>query len=163
MASFGRDLRWAPAGAGRLAVWHRPRFRSIPQLPALGCQRLVTLLSAREGAEAIGAAAVAAGLRWTWLPLDGAAPPTGRPHERAAATIAELSRRLDDGESILIHCSAGIHRTGMVAYALLRHRGASETEALAEIDRLRPVTRAGLSPAAVAWGHAIAAGRRSAG
>ncbi len=152
-----------PAGTGRLSVWHRPRVRSIPQLPELGCRRLVTLLAAREGAEAIGSAAVAAGLLWTWLPLAGAAPPTGRPSEAAARTIAELSSRLDEGESILIHCSAGIHRTGMVAYALLRLRGASEAEALAEIERLRPVTRAGLSPAAVAWGNAVAAGRRGDG
>lgn len=160
MSSFSRDLRWVPSGAGRLAVWHRPRFRSIPQLPALGCRRLVTLLSAREGAEVIGVAAVSAGLLWTWLPLDGAAPPTGRRSEKAAGTVAELSSCLDSGESILIHCSAGIHRTGMVAYALLRLRGASEPDALAEVERLRPVTRAGLSAASVAWGNAVAAGRR---
>lgn len=147
-------FRWVAVGPGRLALWHRPRLRGVPWLPRAGCDRVVTLLSEREGGREIGALVERAGLDWTWIPLPGGRPPTGAPAERVREAIRELSGRLDAGESVLLHCSAGIHRTGMVAYALLRHRGLGPDEALGRIEAMRPVTRAGLLPAHLAWGDA---------
>lgn len=148
----GFDFRWVEATPGRLALWHRPKLRAIPYLRNAGCDRVATLLSEREGAEEIGRAVEHAGLAWSWLPLVGGRPPEGRADRAVRAGVAQLSQRLDGGESILIHCSAGMHRTGMVAYALLRFRGIGKEEALDLIEAMRPVTRSALAPEHLHWG-----------
>lgn len=148
----GFMIQWEPVRAGRLALDHRPRLRRIAYLPAAGCEHVVTLLSAAEGAEEIGQRVRAAGMAWTWIPLAGARPPEGR-HERSARlAIADLARRLAAGESILIHCSAGIHRTGMVAYALLRVCGVNREAALDRIAAMRRHAREGLREDRLRWG-----------
>jgi protein-tyrosine phosphatase len=44
----------------------------------------------------------------------------------------------DDAEArVLIHCKAGVHRSVLVAYAALRLRGRSSSEAAALITRHR--------------------------
>ncbi len=152
-------LRWANVGAGRLALTHRPKLRGLPQFRAEGCARLVTLLAAREGAERIGALAQEAGLAWTWLPLESGRPPTDEAAwSRVAQGLTELAARLDAGESLALHCSVGIHRTGMIGYALLRVTGYSSERALATIEAMRPVTRAGLRANHIRFGDAIAEG-----
>jgi protein-tyrosine phosphatase len=143
---------WEPVAAGRLALWHRPRLATIAQLPRSGCTRVVTLLSEREGARAIGAAVERAGLAWSWIPLASGRPPEGRPSREARAGIVELDRHLRGGASVLLHCSAGIHRTGLVAYALFRHRGLDPDQARAAVRRLRAVTAEGLRPEHLRWG-----------
>lgn len=143
---------WVPVGAGRLAIGHRPRARAIPHLPKDGCDRVWTLLSEREGAEEIGSAVRATGMAWTWLPLADARPPEGRRNaDRARAALEEVSAALDAGESVLLHCSAGLHRTGMIAYALLRRRGLDPGAALDVLDRLRPLARAEATPERLNW------------
>jgi hypothetical protein len=149
------DINWIAVGSGRLALWHRPAFRVIPRLRGAGCDRVVTLLSAREGAEQIGEAVRAAGLDWSWIPMDGGVPPPGRRTTAIVAGLVDVSRALDRGQSVLIHCAAGIHRTGMVAYALLRLRGASATEALDALHTCRIVTRKGLDDRRLAWGEYV--------
>lgn len=148
----GFDFRWVAATPGRLALWHRPKLRAIPYLRNAGCDRVLTLLSQREGAEEIGRAVEQAGLAWSWLPLASGKPPEGRADRGAREGVAQLSRQLDARESIMIHCSAGMHRTGMVGYALLRFRGLSEGEALELIEAMRPVTRSALAPEHLRWG-----------
>lgn len=67
-----------------------------------------------------------------------------------------LSRLLDEGGSILIHCSAGIHRTGTVAYGLLRWRGMGRQQALKLIYRIRRETAEGMLEKRMRWGEKIA-------
>ena len=153
----GFDFRWASVAPGRLALWHRPKQRAIRYLARAGCERVVTLLAEHEGARDIGAAVQEAGLEWSWIPLANGRPPRGRVELRVHDGLRELSHRLDAGESLLLHCSAGMHRTGMLAYALLRARGVGAAEAVATIAELRPVTEAGLTAERVAWGERTAA------
>src|SRR5215217_5725780 len=77
---------WARVGEGRLALRGRPKLALVPHLRSLGCDRLVTLLSAREGALTIGRAAEASGLAWTWSPLDNGRAPTDQAHHQLART-----------------------------------------------------------------------------
>jgi len=107
------DISWVQIGPGRLALTHRPRLRDIPNLVALGCQRVVTLLSDRERAPQIGKAVRCAGLAWTWLPVAHGKPPEGDEDLLLRRGLPELSGYLDAGAALLLHCSAGIHRTGM--------------------------------------------------
>ncbi|HVS01332.1 MAG TPA: tyrosine-protein phosphatase [Thermoanaerobaculia bacterium] len=145
-------LTWVPAGRGRLAILHRPKLALIPHLPRLGCDHVATLLSEKEGGDQIGARVRDAGLGWTWLPLPDARPPQGRRNQPVHAALAALAAELDAGRSLLVHCSAGIHRTGMFAYALLRWIGNDEAAAL---SATRPLTRDELSEERLRWANEL--------
>ncbi len=149
-------LNWEKIGNGRLALWGRPRLKSLLFLKEEGCDRVVTLLSEKEGGEEVGRAARNVQLAWTWIPLAGATPPTGQAKEDLLERVDELSGYLDQGEALLIHCSAGIHRTGMITYALLRRRGLSASEARETLARLRLHTAEGMHSEHYAWGDAAA-------
>lgn len=149
--SRGFPFSWHELGNGRLALWHRPRLRAIPYLEKAGCDRVVTLLSEREGAREIGAAVTEAGLAWTWIPLDSGRPPEGRVSAGFVSELEALLDRLADGESVLLHCSAGIHRTGMAALVLLLLEGATDEEAAAALAGMRSHTREGLRPEHFQW------------
>ena len=150
---------WVPVGAGRLALSHRPGARLVPHLAATGCDVVVTLLAEHEGAGEIGRAVEAAGLRWVWLPLRSGRPPAGKnENARVLETLPALSRLLDEGRSLLIHCSAGMHRTGMVGYVLLRWRGLAASAVLEHMERMRPHARRILVAPHLAWGDGLVAG-----
>jgi hypothetical protein len=91
------DLPWVEVGSGRIALTHRPKLKDIPRLSELGCQRVVTLLSAREGAPQIGKAVQAAGIAWTWLPVAHGKPPEGDEDVLLRRGLLELSGYLDAG------------------------------------------------------------------
>jgi protein-tyrosine phosphatase len=151
------DIHWTTIGAGRLALWHRPGRRHFSALHQVGVTHLVTLLSESEGARTIGDQARAAGIGWIWLPLQGAKEPPAGVRPALDAGLAEASNLLDQGASLLIHCSAGIHRTGMFAYALLRHRNQTRDAALSTIEQSRRHTREGLNERHLVWGDNVAA------
>jgi protein tyrosine phosphatase (PTP) superfamily phosphohydrolase (DUF442 family) len=63
-----------------------------------------------------------------------------RQHPRrwaAAATFAADALDRDQAARVLVHCRAGVHRSVLVAYAILRLRGHSAAEAAALIRRHR--------------------------
>jgi hypothetical protein len=147
------DCNWVTLGNGRLTLWHRLGGRSVSKLKAFGCDCVVTLLSSREGAEAIGNSVANAGIEWVWLPLENGQAPRGAASDALVLALPAIADRLEVGRSILIHCSAGIHRTGMVAYALLRWYGWDEERALAAIGEMRAHTRAGIRRKQIDWGN----------
>jgi protein-tyrosine phosphatase len=157
MSKRADAIVWVPVGAGRLALWHRPGRKAIPALAATGCQVVVTLLSEREGAPAIGRDVERAGVRWIWLPLETGTPAQLGLRLPVPACLEQVSGVLDEGRSVLVHCSAGIHRTGMFAYALLRARGLDRAAALDAIAATRAHTREGLVEEQIAWAEAMAA------
>ena len=140
-----------------MTLWHKPSRRAIPYLKRAGCDHIVTLLVAHEGASEIGEAIRGAGMEWTWLPLPGRRVLLGGENASLAAALPRLSSQLNAGQSILVHCSAGIHRTGLVAYALLRYRGLAEEEALDLIAKMRLHTRLGLERKYLDWANQLVA------
>lgn len=148
-------LGWVAVGGGQLALGHRPGREGPAELRLQGATHLVTLLSESEGAEAIGAAAREAGLEWRWLPMPSARVPEASEEARYREALAELAALLEDGARLYLHCSAGIHRTGMIGFALLRRMGYPEEEARALLRALREETAAGVGEERLAWGAGL--------
>merc|ERR1712203_907160 len=48
------------------------------------------------------------------------------------------------GERVVVHCSAGMHRTGSVVYMALRLSGLDPGAALAAVEEMRPATHGAL-------------------
>jgi protein-tyrosine phosphatase len=108
---FGPKIRFVRVGRGRLALYHRPRHDTFPSVRRMGGTHVVTLLKDIENAEHYGNLARGAGLEWIWLPVPNGKYPQKDVHERLLDAMPELSRLLDEGNSLLIHCSAGVHRS----------------------------------------------------
>jgi protein-tyrosine phosphatase len=145
-------MNWVPVSAGFLALTHRPGKKAFGELRTQGCTVLVTLLSEREGARGIQHGAENAGLRWLWLPLENASVPSEELTPRLRAGLRQIAALLQSGEHVAIHCSAGIHRTGMIAYALLRSMGQTSEQAKETLAALRTETAAGVGEHRLAWG-----------
>lgn len=145
------EIAWLRVGAGRLALWHKPGKKSCAKLRQVaGATAVVTLLAEREGAEAIGMYAERAGLEWMWHALDGADADYLATDAAVAmlidATVA-TTRALRSGASVLVHCSAGVHRTGTIGYAALRVSGLSAAAAISALGAMRAATGDGVDHA----------------
>lgn len=134
---------------------HRPKLKDVVLFPVLGITHVVTLLTEREGAKEIGNAVGQAGLTWIWCPLENAQPPDERRTVELRAVLLELAALVASGHKILVHCSAGIHRTGMFGYALIRQLGEEPAVARAKLSELRAVTGEGVGRDRLAWGDAL--------
>jgi protein-tyrosine phosphatase len=145
-------IKFVRVGKGRLALYHRPRNEDFPSLREIGCTHIITLLKESEGAERYGNMTRNAGMEWVWISVPNGKYPEGDVHERLIRAMPVLSQLLDDGKSILIHCSAGIHRTGTVAYGLLRWRGLNQKQAMRTIGLTRRETADGMMEKRMRWG-----------
>lgn len=125
---------WLAAMPGRLEPW--TGFEAAAR--AAGLSRIVCLTPLEEIAQLSPAyrAALAQGrLPWHWqaLPM----PDRGVADDAAIfrAGVVELASALGRGEVALLHCAAGIGRTGTTAACLLKHLGLSTEQALTEVRR----------------------------
>ena len=125
----------------KLILGPRPGKKSKDHIQAQGVTDILTLLSPREQPESVRKLSSAIGASWHHFPIDG-----GHMDTLAGLDLSQLFLLHDEivrsnaDAIIYIHCSAGIHRTGFVAYALLRYRGLSPEQARTEVANLRPVT-----------------------
>lgn len=124
-----------------LILGPRPGKKSKAAIAAQGVTDIVTLLSAREQPDSVSKIARGLGADWHHFPIDG-----GHMDTLAKVDLSRLFLLYDEivraraDAVIYLHCSAGIHRTGFVIYALLRYRGLSPDAAIAEVASLRAVT-----------------------
>lgn len=144
-------------GGGRIGLGHRPKKKALPDLVEQGFTHVVTLLGEREGAPGLINLIEAAGLVSVWLPLENGEPVTD-PDKLAQirSTFDVITQELVGGAQLFVHCSAGIHRTGMVVNALLIHLGYEPDEARELLERLRDVTGAGVTDRRLEWGYQFA-------
>lgn len=138
---------------GALAIGHRPKLKKIQHYKEFGASHIWTLLCEKEGALDIKKATEKAGLDWLWLSLSNGKPPEDSLLPDINASFAECKAALHDGAHIYLHCSAGIHRTGMIAYAFLRYLGYSESDAIAKLKEMRALTQEGVGADRLAWGN----------
>ncbi|KAF4658333.1 hypothetical protein FOL47_008019 [Perkinsus chesapeaki] len=131
---------------GRLCLWHFPSKQQLVYAREVEqCDVIVTLQGKLEQRqiEMIPTTCSALGMQWIQCNFwscyyqhrgyeDG--------HDRLMALFDALIELLKEGKNILIHCAAGVHRTGMCTYGLLRRLGLTSDEALEYIKSLRPIT-----------------------
>ncbi|MBX2797698.1 MAG: dual specificity protein phosphatase family protein [Myxococcales bacterium] len=142
------QLTWCPVGEGEMALGHRPGKKLRAQLEAQSCTLVVSLLSQTESQASEHAGRVR-------LPLAGAVPPPEERDDDVLALFRRMNQEITDGGRVFVHCSAGLHRTGMVAYAFLRWRGRAAAEAVEHIGQMRELTADELTAERRSWGDAL--------
>lgn len=122
-------------GKGTLTLGHRPKMKAMYGFPE-SYDRVVTLLSKYEDPDSIKYRCRSINIKWTHLPLLHVLKENPRTVAEYAHTVYEF---LQAGERVYLHCSAGIHRTGYVAYLVLCEAGYSKDHALNIICTERPI------------------------
>lgn len=115
---------------GRVAIMPRPRGGdSLPEeiwgLRSGGAQVVVSLLTRAEekemGLREEASRCRAAGLEFVSFPIEDRSIPSTS--QDLFVLVKSLDGRLKEGKSVVIHCRAGIGRSGLVAACLLVLRG----------------------------------------
>jgi protein-tyrosine phosphatase len=70
-----------------------------------------------------------------WSPIHDLHAPT---HQQAAALVDELTARLRSGATLIVHCGAGIGRTGTIAIGVLLRLGLDRATAEQVVADARP-------------------------
>jgi hypothetical protein len=155
------ELTFAPLLAGALAIGHRPQLRKLRALKEAGVTHVVTVLSSSENPQPIGEAAERSGLAWLWVELGSTKSLPGARRPDLIEAVTNMAAILGDGGRIYLHCSAGIHRTGMLAAALLFRVGLDEGQTRATLATLRAVTAQDMGPERFEWARALANNARA--
>ena len=123
---------WLSGMPGRYGSW--PQFERHAKDTGLA---MVVCLTPRDEIEELSpdyAGSVMrgdTGFEWMYLPV----PNFGVPPDPAAfrADIDKIAQRLRAGDSVLLHCAAGIGRTGSAAACVLKALGVPTSEALERV------------------------------
>jgi protein-tyrosine phosphatase len=127
------------ATAGGLYIAPHPRGASeIAQFAAQGITCIVSLIEAPE-ALVLGIAeaplwCARAGMEFVSLPIADFALPAP---SAFTATVADIVARMNDGQQVLVHCRAGIGRSGMVCSGVLMALGATAEAAVRRVTAAR--------------------------
>jgi protein-tyrosine phosphatase len=116
----------------------------LQTIQAWGASAVMSLVEphefARLGVPDFAQAIASTPLQWMQVPITDMATPG---HATLAAWRAHgpaLLQALNSGQRVLVHCAAGLGRTGMLVAKLLVLNGVSAEEAIAQVRRARPGT-----------------------
>ena len=132
---------WMHVGSGRLTLAAAPTATRVAAFKERGATRFVTLLMATEPhLDAVRGACSKLDLGWSHVPLSGGR--VNGPDDAASLckVVAEVAEQLRAGEHVVVHCAAGLHRTGIVGYLVLRCTGLPNAAAMAGLLAMREIT-----------------------
>jgi len=146
---------WVNIQEGKLALGHRPSTKLVQDLKLQGTCHIFSLLSESEEAKKIKTLAEKSGMNWIWFPMTSAQAPKETRADELKEVFQLISSVLKSHGKIYIHCSAGIHRTGMITYSLLRYLGYSEKETESLLTQLRTETAKGVGEHRKLWAEEL--------
>jgi protein-tyrosine phosphatase len=114
----------------------------VAEIVALNCACVLTLAPheelMRHGAHRLSSLLMNEGIEWHHFPIVDYATPLPSQDQAWRELSARLQDHLKNNRTILIHCYAGVGRSGMIALRLLVEQGAVPEEALNQIRKVRP-------------------------
>lgn len=135
----GVDELPLPFGPGRLYLAGKHFIGPDPEraLRAVGAQQVVCLCEIHEIEDRFPSYAswLRSG-RALWWPVSDLSAPT---LDQAITQLSVLAQLLQEGESVVLHCGAGIGRAGTMAAALLVSSGMGLDDALEIVATARPM------------------------
>ena len=145
---------------GLLSIGHRPKQSDLFDLRDEGFTHVITVLGESEKAGEIGRETEKIGLQWIWLPLGSAKVPVEDAEdiqhiETVLRQLVTLFRNSEARVKVYFHCSAGMHRTGIITFALLRRLGYNLEEAMNLLTQLRELTAKNVGAERIAWANSI--------
>eukprot|EP01130_Rhizamoeba_saxonica_P008927 TRINITY_DN3617_c0_g1_i2.p1 TRINITY_DN3617_c0_g1~~TRINITY_DN3617_c0_g1_i2.p1 ORF type:complete len:123 (-),score=23.57 TRINITY_DN3617_c0_g1_i2:85-429(-) len=114
-------MNFAQVKSGKLGLTSRPGKKKLPHLHNWGVTLVGNLLSESEGGQNVQGSVEQLGIKCVWIPLRNGDIPPKADFEKVYVGVVELAEALLDGEVVMLHCSAGLHRTGMISNAILRY------------------------------------------
>ena len=143
------ELGFAYVGQCQLTVWHRPLFDQVGRLKeTIGITMIITIQSHEELPQEIERACKMNGLKYYHLPLGDATKKTLNDLEICKFIQDEVNKLYsifhEKEEKVLIHCGAGIHRSGIVAYSLIRKTGLNSSDSMQVVRGIRRETAQGV-------------------
>lgn len=124
----------------------RPTGKDIKSMKLVyGVNCVLTLQHAKEKPEEIKKICEENKLKWLHIELAGATIPYFQKSENQKLLISSLKNLTqilrNFSVNLFIHCAAGLHRTGIVVYSLLRIFGETPESALQALEYIRSETR----------------------
>ncbi len=122
--------------------WSRDLTADLVSIEAWGAAALISLIEEHEFAS-LGVPDLAARMRsrrldWYHLPIRDMCAPEGDFTSAWAKYDAPISRTLQEGRKIVVHCAGGLGRTGTVVARFLVDAGMAPANAIETVRRVRP-------------------------
>ena len=133
---------WVQVGPLHATASGMPGQRRLATWPEAGVTDVVTLQPVGQMPVWMPSVCAAWGMQWHHVPLSG----KRLSHPDDHATLLRWWRwcrvhtSLEVPRHVVVHCSAGLHRTGMALYVLCRAQGMDQEQSVEAVGRMRGLT-----------------------